>query len=147
LDDQHVLAQEVQTELVGITAAVVQQTVRAATNLRKSARPSQEAMVAVTTVKTYNKAKLATYAINAIGQVGVVPELPPGKNASWTGSEPVKRAFQDADLVGILTAGDAWCRADEAASVKRGRGDQESAEGGKRTESGFTSPHGKCRPR
>src|SRR4051812_12661090 len=117
--------------LVGITAAVVQQTVRAATNLKKSARPSQaarlimgvdavtkqrmKALVAVTTVKAYNKAKLATYAINGGAQVGVVPELreaPPARVVPAPRKKrildrlPARKRASDADPVGILTAGD-----------------------------------------
>jgi hypothetical protein len=34
-----------------------------------------KAMVATMTVKAYNKAKLATYAINGVAQVGIDPEL------------------------------------------------------------------------
>src|SRR4051794_21005411 len=78
------IRQEVQNELVGIPAAVVQQTVRADTSRPNGPRcfrrgeqaapesPGRE--VATTTVKAFNKAKLAVYAANGIIQVGIEPE-------------------------------------------------------------------------
>src|SRR3954469_19634128 len=58
LDDQNTLAQEVQNELVGITAAVVQQTVRAATNLRKSGRTVQAARTVLSAFDDVTKKRL-----------------------------------------------------------------------------------------
>src|SRR3954466_4086771 len=74
-----------------------------------------KAMVATMTVKAYNKAKLATYAINGVAQVGIDPELRVTLPARGVPGVRKKRilglgARQEkgicADLVDILTAGD-----------------------------------------